>query len=385
MRKNKIKALSLFANIGVAECYLKEVGIEVCVANEIDSNRAKMYEYLYPETEMIIGDITNPHTYQEIIQSAKASKINLIIATPPCQGMSTAGKKEKNDKRNYLIQYAVQAVKDLKPQYVLFENVPEQLITEIIYKNKTIKIPEYLKNELEKDYFFSQNNIVNAADYGVPQLRERAIFLLTKKVKDIKWDIPKRNEKKITMEEAIGSLPSLDPEIYDIPYKEMLSIFPEYEKKKAEGMKVSKWHIPPKHVKRQVIAMMHTPTGKSAFENEDTFKPLKIDGTFVKGYKNTYKRQNWDTPAYTITMYNRTIGSQNNVHPGRFLGTDSNNNKTYSDARVLTIFEIMKVMSIPENWNIPDWATENFIRSVIGEGIPPLLVKKIFEVLPDEL
>ena len=50
----------------------------------------------------------------------------------------------------------------------------------------------------------------------------------------------------------------------------------------------------------------------------------------------------------------------------------------YSDARVLTIYEIMKVMSIPENWKIPNWASENFLRTVIGEGIPPLLVKKFF-------
>ena len=56
----------------------------------------------------------------------------------------------------------------------------------------------------------------------------------------------------------------------------------------------------------------------------------------------------------------------------------------YSDARVLTIYEIMLVMSLPADWNIPDWATDNFIRSVIGEGVPPLLVKKIMEVIPDE-
>ena len=49
----------------------------------------------------------------------------------------------------------------------------------------------------------------------------------------------------------------------------------------------------------------------------------------------------------------------------------------YSDARVLTIFELMRVMTLPDDWNIPDWATPQLIRQVIGEGIPPLLIKKL--------
>ena len=76
-------------------------------------------------------------------------------------------------------------------------------------------------------------------------------------------------------------------------------------------------------------------------------------------------------------MYNRTIGSQNNVHPGRYIGQDNEGYDLYSDARVLTIYELMLVSSLPKNWDIPSWASDNFVRQVIGEGIPPLLVKKI--------
>ena len=162
-------------------------------------------------------------------------------------------------------------------------------------------------------------------------------------------------------------------------YKSHLKIFPNYEKKLIQANIISKWHVPPKHVYRQVISMMHTPTGKSAFQNEKKFRPKKNNGTFVRGFKNTYKRQDWNKPGYTITTYNRTIGSQENVHPGRLL--KSNGSKIYSDPRVLTVYEIMKVMSIPTNWKVPKWCTENFLRQVIGEGIPPLMVKKIFKEL----
>ena len=80
-------------------------------------------------------------------------------------------------------------------------------------------------------------------------------------------------------------------------------------------------------------------------------------------------------------MYNRTIGSQNNVHPGRLVGKDSEGYDIYSDERVLTIYELMIVTSLPKDWNIPNWASEHFVRQVIGEGIPTLLVQKIMHQL----
>ena len=131
--------------------------------------------------------------------------------------------------------------------------------------------------------------------------------------------------------------------------------------------------------------MMHTPTGATAFDNEDPYKPRQKDGSLVKGFKNTYKRQEWDQPGFTVTMYSREISSQNNVHPGRIVGKDADGNTLYSDARVMTIYELMIMTSLPTDWNIPSWASDHFIRCVIGEGIPPLLVKKIMENLMEML
>ena len=227
---------------------------------------------------------------------------------------------------------------------------------------------------------FNDNYIVNAADYGVPQNRERAIMLLVRKDIGKKWQFPEK-EPIVTLKDAIGDIPSLDPEIYDIPYEKMIEIFPDFENKKEKGLKISKWHYPPRHVYRQVLVMMHTPTGESAFDNIEKYKPKKIDGTLVKGFKNTYKRMRWDRPCSTITMFNRTIGSQDNVHPGRLIGKDIDGELIYSDPRVLTLYELFIVSSLPKNWDIPDGFSENFIRSVIGEGIPPLLVKKIAKEL----
>lgn len=379
-----IKALSLFANVGIAETYLDEIGIKVVLANELEPDRASFYQHLYPQSEMIVGDITDKKKKELVISKAKEKKVDLIIATPPCQGMSTAGKKDVLDPRNALICDALEVIKNIKPSFIMLENVPEQLKTWLLIDEKEVLIPDYICNELGQDYYIDYE-VVNAADYGVPQTRERAIFLMTRKDHEVKWHFPNKEENQLTMRDAIGDLPILDPLIKDVPFEKQLEIFPEYEKRKAEAAAISKWHTPPVHVYRQVYAMMHTPTGKSAFENIDEFKPKKQDGNIVRGYKNTYKRQEWDKPAFTVTMYNRTIGSQNNVHPGRMIGRDEDGFELYSDPRVLTIFELMRIMSLPDNWDIPIGYSDNFIRSVIGEGIPPLLVKKIMEALPNEI
>ena len=207
--KNKIKALSLFANVGIAETYLKEVGIDVVLANEIDSQRVKFYNHLYPETYVINGDITEESISKEIIKKAKEFEVDLIMATPPCQGMSTAGKKLKDDERNYLIKYAVDIIENVKPKFVFLENVPEQLQTYISYNDKKILIPEYLKERLGKDYKFNESNIVNAQDYGVPQQRERAIFLLVRNDIEIAWNFPKHDKKIITFSNSIKMAESI--------------------------------------------------------------------------------------------------------------------------------------------------------------------------------
>jgi DNA (cytosine-5)-methyltransferase 1 len=379
-KENNLKALSLFANIGVAEAYFKDIGIDVPVANELIERRAKLYSQIYPDTHMICGDITHKTVFDEIVEESIKNRVNIIMATPPCQGMSTAGQLDENDERNELIIPVIDAIKLIKPQYVFLENVPMFLSTAINVNGEKVLIPDLLKKELEPEYKISQY-IIDTKDYSVPQTRERAIFLMTHRTDNLKeWVLPEKDEQIVTMQDAIGHLPKLDPYINDVSEEELLEIFPHFYERKEVAANISKWHIPPHHIKRQVIAMQHTPTGCTAFDNKEYF-PKKANGEAVKGYRNTYKRQNWSTPAYTVTMDNRKISSQNNVHPGRLEYIDGNGEEIYSDARALTLYELMVIMSLPENWPIPENTSEAFLRRIIGEGIPPLFVKKVFDNL----
>jgi DNA (cytosine-5)-methyltransferase 1 len=371
----KLKGVSLFANIGVAEAYFKEIGINVCIANELIKKRAKLYSEIYQETEVVEGDFTDVDIFNKIKSKAIKEEVDFIMATPPCQGMSTAGRQDKNDKRNDLIIPTIKFIKELNTKYVLIENVPQFLKTTVIYKNNEINILELINKELGSNYTIN-SSIIDTKDYKVPQSRKRAIIIMTRNDIKKEWKLPKKHDCLVTLENTIGNIPTIDPFIKDVSEKELLQIFPNFYIRKEKALKISKWNIPPIHVKRQVIAMMHTPTGKSAFENE-IHKPKKENGDLIKGYKNTYKRQNWDTPGYAITMDNRKISSQDNVHPGRQI--KNYKRLIYSDPRTLTLYELMKVMSLPDDWPIPENTSEAFIRRVIGEGIPPLFIKQLFQ------
>ena len=350
----KYNCLSLFSGAGIGETYFGKAGIDVIVANELLSKRARLYSATHKDTVVVQGDITKKETVENIDQAIDGRNIDIILASPPCQGFSVAGKNRNqasysSDPRNYLFLSVTRFIDKYHPDFVIFENVPSLLKFKIFYQDKLILITDFLTliygSQYELDF-----KILDSADYGVPQHRKRAIIKMWKKGRN--WPWPKKSNKKITVFEAIGNLPSLES---------------------GESSNI-KWHFARKHSPNNIECMKHTPTGHSAFENVVYF-PTKQDGTKVKGYMSSYRRIKWDEPSPTITIRNDCISSQRNVHPGRLLSDG-----TYSDARVLTPLELMILDSLPTDWPIPDDTPEILIRQCIGESIPP---KMLFEIVKE--
>jgi DNA (cytosine-5)-methyltransferase 1 len=121
--------------------------------------------------------------------------------------------------------------------------------------------------------------------------------------------------------------------------------------------------------------MTHTPSGQSAFKNKKYY-PKDNEGNKLNGYHDAYARMSWDKPAPTITIRSDAISSNSKVHPGKL-----KDDGTYSDARVLSILELLILSSLPEDWNIPEWASEILVRQILGESVPPLLMSKILSTL----
>lgn len=349
-----MKGLSLFASAGIGETYLSEIGIDIVVSNELIRRRSDLHQKLYPNCHSICGDITDSKVFDLIMK--EASGIDFLLASPPCQGMSWIGKNKHQeeyvkDRRNYLINYVFDAIDILSPRYVLIENVEKLLVFEMPYKSGHYKVVDILKDKFGERYEV-EGQLINSADLGVPQTRIRAIIKMYPKC--TLWPWPKPVQKQITVRDAIGHLPSLEA-----------------------GEKSSiKWHYARPHSENNILCMRHTPEGCTAFKNP-VYYPKKADGTRVTGFNSSYRRIKWDEPSPAITIRNDCISSQRNVHPGRKLP-----NGEYSDARVLTPLELMLIDSLPANWNVPDDTPEILIRQVIGESIPPLMLKRITEEIP---
>ena len=345
-----MKAISLFSSAGIGELRLSRQLVDIVLANELLPARAKCYKFLHQSTRMLNGDITDCAIKQEIISTANREQVKMLLATPPCQGLSTLGKNKVQehyiaDRRNFLILEVFDIMDSCNFDYVLIENVPKFIEMYFPYKDGFSKLEDILKDKYARTYDIDIK-VFNAKDYGVPQSRPRAIIKIYKK--GLKWGEPIPS-KEISLREAIGHLPSL-------------------EAGQDSGIK---WHRAKPELERLVLAMKHTPTGKSAIANE-IYYPRKDDGSRIKGFHNTFKRMIWEQPCPARTTYSGSLSSHNNVHPGKLL-----KDGTYSDARVLTLLETFIVSSIPEDIDFPEWASDNFIRTIIGEAIPPQMLECI--------
>lgn len=348
-----MKAISLFSSAGIGELRLPKDQIDFVLANELLEQRANCYRYFYPQTEMLCGDIMNPSNKQYIIDKANNEHVDLLLATPPCQGLSTLGKNKVqeqyiNDRRNFLILEVLDIIDACNFSYILIENVPKFVEMFFPYKKNYWLLENILKDKYSDRYNIDVQ-VLNAKDYGVPQSRPRAIIKIWKK--GLKWGNPEP-EAEITLEQAIGHLPSLEA---------------------GESSNI-KWHYAKKEVPRYVESLKHIPTGKSAINSP--YHPLKADGTPITGFHNTFKRMHWDRPCPARTTFSGSFTSHNNIHPGRQLPDG-----TYSDARVLTLLEIFIVSSIQEDITFPTGSSDRFIREIIGEAIPPLLLAKIISMI----
>ena len=134
----------MFASAGIAETYLKEAEIDIVVANELIEKRGNFYQKVYPTSKMIIGDIKDEKVKKEFLNNID-NDVKFLIATPPCQGVSTLGVNKKmnqmmDDPRNYLIYDVIEVIDKKDFDYIMIENVPRFLDVFFPYKNEYKKL-----------------------------------------------------------------------------------------------------------------------------------------------------------------------------------------------------------------------------------------------------
>lgn len=167
---NEIKAISLFSGAGGMDVGFKNAGVTITIANELNDYACDTYEANHPETVLYRGDIA-----QWTPKITEQKNIDIVFGGPPCQGFSVAGKMDPNDDRSKLIWHFLDIVEAVQPKAFVMENV-KALGT--LSKWQPIR-DKYHKRVEDMNYFCHQF-VLNAADFGVPQNRERVFFIGSK-------------------------------------------------------------------------------------------------------------------------------------------------------------------------------------------------------------
>ena len=167
---NRPLAIDLFAGAGGMSLGIEAAGFDVVSAVELDPVHCAVHKYNFPECNTVCADISE--LLPESVLPPDYSDIDLIVGGPPCQGFSQIGQRQLDDPRNKLVFDFVRFVKELRPKYFIFENVPG------IIAGKHKVFVEELKEAFESiDYNVLEPEVLNAADFGAPQNRKRFIIL----------------------------------------------------------------------------------------------------------------------------------------------------------------------------------------------------------------
>lgn len=379
MTKKPLTYISLFSSAGVG-CYGFKLEQFYCVATvEILEKRLNIQrhnEKCVYESAYISDDITTNEAKNKIRRELtkwnikeKGNELDVLIATPPCQGMSVANHKKGDElNRNSLVIESILLTKEIKPKFFIFENVRAFLTTQCTDtdgKDKTIK--EAIELNLAGEYHLNYQ-VLNFKDYGNPSSRTRTLVIGTRKdLKEITpFNISPSLIKEKTLFETIGQLE---------PLKAMgqISETDIYHSFKNYAPKMQSW-------------ISDIKEGQSAFDNKDHNKiPHKVDNGVIIFNTNKngdkYKRQYWNKVAPCIHTRNDILSSQNTVHP--------------FDDRVFSIREVMLMMSIPNSFKWTEKTIEELnklsaeqkklflkkeemnIRHCLGEAVPTIIFQQI--------
>ncbi len=334
MINNNLTYISLFSSAGVG-CYgFKKAGFKCIATNELIERRMniqKINKKCDLESGYVTGDIKKEDTKNKIFEEIKKwekqgnDRVDVLIATPPCQGMSVANHKKTDDEivRNSLVVESIKMIEKVKPKVFIFENVSAFMKTGCTDINGHInEIGKVIYAELGKDYSI-YSKVINFKNYGSNSSRTRTLVIgVEKKYRDYisPLELFPDYQKEKTLKQVIGKLPKLEWGCFD--EKDFYHQFRTY----------------PEHMRRWIHNLK---PGMSAFDNEkieDKPHTIKNGEIVVNTNKNgdKYTRQCWDKVAPCIHTRNDLLASQNTIHP--------------EQDRVFSIRELMKMMTIPEDF-----------------------------------
>lgn len=359
--------IDLFCGAGGLSEGLRQAGFRPVVGVDFDKHAAATYRHNHPDVPVIEGNIENV-TGNQLIELAGTSEIDLIAGGPSCQGFSTHGKRMQDDPRNFLFKHFVRLVSEVRPKMFLMENVRGMLT---YGKGAFRKQIEAAFDEIGYRTDFTQ---VIAADFGVPQLRNRVLFIGTR-VDDILISFPEPTHGEarlglkpyVTVQEAIGDLPLMG-EDYSVEQRQYASApqnpYQVYCRTGAPR-KVTLHLSRPLSSQAQALAE-HIGQGQGLRAAPVEVLPARFkkmrtisSGALRRDCTTLYYRLDPNRPSYTVTCNYKNVASGPFLHPW--------------EDRAISHREAARFMSFPDHYQ---FVGASFPRQ-IGNAVPPLLGRAI--------
>jgi DNA (cytosine-5)-methyltransferase 1 len=311
-QKMKYSVLDTFAGAGGFSLGFALAGAKIIGAIEIDKWASETFQLNHPDTILLQGDITQMSD-EQIVDTFGKYKPDIILGGPPCQGFSICNKNsgDPKDPKNSLFQEFIRVGRLLKPKIMIMENVPNLIKAKT--KNKEIVI-DIITAELRALGYEVEYRILEAIDYGVPQIRKRLIVIASK----IKLDnpFPKKTYTTISQLDLLTGNLKKCPTLWDA-----ISDLPEIEAR--EGKEESEYSKPPlndyqrflrqgsnklfnhkamNHSKRLVERFASMRWGDSTTDVPEHLRPLRRNSTEFAdtAYDQNNRRMHPDRPCHTV-------------------------------------------------------------------------------------
>ncbi|WP_418637666.1 DNA cytosine methyltransferase [Winogradskyella sp.] len=324
--KTKLKYIDLFSGAGGFSLGFDNKGFDNVFSVDIEPNFCKTYKHNFSNHKLIEKDICELSD-SEIEYHKEFDEIDVVIGGPPCQGFSIAGNIGRtfvDDPRNRLFKEFVRVVKVVKPKFFVMENVAR------LYNHKKGETRKEIIKDFEKLGYKVDCKILNSADYGVPQVRKRVIFIGSVNNVEIQFP-PKEVEEYVSVKEALSSYPKLESgEESSIPN-----------------------HIAMSHSDQMLTKMSYVTDGGDRNEIPVKIRPKSGD-------VRKYIKYASDKPSVCVTGDMRKI-----FH--------------YEQNRALTVRELAKLQSFPDDFVFKGNRISQ--QQQVGNSVPPKMAEAIAEVI----
>lgn len=336
--------LDLFCGLGGLGIGLERAGMVPLGGIDHWKDALATFKHNHPHVPALQADITKLRPSE--VEALAGRSIDVIAGGPPCQGFSTVGKRDHADPRNLLWRSFSDIVDHFRPAYVIIENV------EGLNVMKGGAVRDGIIREFGEMGYGMRSMLLRAADYGVPQLRKRMVFLGWRDG-TCEPEFPMRmRSAHVTVADAISDLPPLRSGESRSEYASPPST--PYQAARRAGSTTVHNHEAARHPASLVEILNHIPDGGNRKSIPDELQPKS-------GFHNSYARLASWKPAIAVTSNMRKPSSARATHP--------------SQPRGLTVREGLRLQSFDDSFIVTGSRTSQYLQ--VGNAVPPLLAEAI--------